>query len=191
MNGCPKHRPALALLAAGVANAADEASLRTHLRECSSCRQCLEALERVNLDLVASADSVSQHEPSSDFHPRLLRRLDAAKWSPKSWRVSVRPKGLSAWRWPLGLAALTSVLVIVIVPMRTNRRPQETSPLAGTHPTRLVMTPDPVPNLAAYRRAVNQSPGALEALLAVEMAASDLSPPRITALSRDFPALAD
>ncbi len=188
MNECKKHRPDLALLAAGVLPETAAASLQAHLRECPACARESEALRAVGSELAAAARRWPMAIPSEGFHRRLANRLKVRPVQRNS-RVD-RPAlfWLPALGGAFGLALLVGWFLSMSRPA-ASRAPQAIVGGGSVAPVSAVVSPRPAPPVLTWqvsRQVVGESTEALDVLLAATAEKATEQTPRITAWTREL-----
>jgi len=188
MKPCPEYRESITLLAARSLDPAVKKKTEHHLESCRACRDHFENLRRVCGQLDRLPREAAAGELSSNFHRRLVERVRADVGSPEPASVSALDLApLFAWlrewlSWPrVGIPSAVAVMLvfawILIGPGSETRDPR--IKLTGVPPPVRVVAP-PAPTLMALSRALQESEGALDSLLARQeqlLAAND--PPSV------------
>ena len=186
MKACPQHQQNLSLLAADVLDEPERRALQSHMAECPGCRGYLRELSEICREHSAAAESLPSVEVSSDFHRRLVRRIEAGVPAASSRSASLIQMWLAVWRWRIALPVGVALTILILA--TNQQRPRvEIPPPRAVH----VAKADSPATLRDYRRAARQSPEALDALLAREATPSAEPPVRVTAFTRDLSALTD
>ncbi|MBI3417377.1 MAG: zf-HC2 domain-containing protein [Verrucomicrobia bacterium] len=193
MKACPQHQQNLTLLAAGVLSELERDALQSHVAACSGCREYLRELSEICREHSAIAENAPRVEVSSDFHQRLVRRIEASEPVSTSHRDSPIRTWLTAWRWRIALPLGAAIVIFIVLVNLPRPRVEVASPLPiHAIPSVInVARVDSPTTLLAYRRAAGQSPEALDALLARDAAQSSGPSVRVTAFTRDLSALTD
>lgn len=188
MNECKKHRPDLALLAAGALPETAAASLQTHLRGCPACARESAALRAVGNELTTAARRLPMATPSEGFHRGLAGRLKVGEVPPNT-RVD-RP----AFFWLPALAGAFGLVLLVGWFLATNRPAASRVPQASVGggsvaPVAAVVSPRPAQAVLTWqvsRQVVGESTEALDVLLAATAEKTTELTPRITAWTREL-----
>jgi hypothetical protein len=170
MKPCTEYRESIALLAARSLDSVAKERTERHLESCRTCREHFENLRRVCGKLERVPRDAASGELPSNFHRRLVERVrtDVEKSEPASASVPLRV-WLREWlSWPrVGYAvafALVLLLAVISIEPGSGRRDLPIK-LTGAPPPVRVVAP-PAPTLMALSRALNESEGALDSLLA-------------------------
>ena len=193
MKACPQHQQNLSLLAADVLDEPERHALQSHMAECPGCRGYLRELSEICREHSAAAENLPPVEVSSDFHRRLVRRIEAGVPAASSRSASLIQMWLAVWRWRIALPVGVALTILILATNQQRPRVEIPPPRAArvTPPAVHVTKADSPATLRDYRRAARQSPEALDALLAREATPSAEPPVRVTTFTRDLSALTD
>jgi len=163
MNPCAKHREELAMLALGELGSRQSETARAHMETCQGCREYFHDIRRLQTNL--SAAPVDETiTASTAFHRRTAGAVRAA-----STRREYGTTQLSLiWKTAIPALCLLAILAILRAPgRRENSAQPDTQPAAAT--AAFPETDSLRPTMANYLLAANQSPEALDALLATQI----------------------
>lgn len=193
MKACPQHQQSLALLAAAGLEVAELRALETHLANCPGCRNYLRELTEICREHSSVVENQPLAEVSNEFHQHLVRRIESSARGSANRSESLIQTLFAGWRWQIALP-LGAAIVIFIVLTNLPRRRDEVASAPYAPVVRTVVNSakaDSTATLLAYRQAASKSPEALDALLAREVARSTHPTLRVTAFTRDLPALTE
>jgi hypothetical protein len=171
MKTCDEYKERIALLAGGDLAASDRGPALEHLAECATCRAEYDALLRLCNGIRGLAREDENAQPPVGMHERLAQRLRGA--SGRRRRTA---------QLPFAAAVCVLLALAVALCLRGGEDPKTTGqaahkqyvPVAQTLPS----DDDSLPTWAVYRRALRQSPQALDSVLRQhEAAAPSRTPP--------------
>ena len=173
----------MTLLAARALDPAARENVERHFESCRACRDHFENLQRVcgQLDHLPREATSAPAELPANFHRRLVERIRADVATPRSSPASFFLWFQAWFSWPrvASVGAVAAVLVAALFMMDLQQAPRDPRVrLPGTLPVTGQSTP--APTLMALSRALQESEGALDSLLARQeqlLAAND--PPSV------------
>jgi hypothetical protein len=177
MKPCQEYLESIALLAARSLDSVAKEKTERHLESCRTCRDHFENLRRVCGQLERVPRDAASGEMPSNFHRRLVERVraDVEKSEPASASVPLLVWSREWLSWPrvayAGAFALVLLLAVISLEPGSGTRDPRIK-LTGVAPPVQVVAPPaqvvapPAPTLMALSRALNESEGALDSLLA-------------------------
>jgi anti-sigma factor RsiW len=171
MNPCPKNKPRIAWMAAGVLDATEAQALRQHLGTCPGCRGYWHAMSALSERLVNASD-LPLAEPTESFHRRVGQNIQELEKAPPLFNWVIILHRLLVER---RLTAISAAMVLGVVTLLWLPRfggDQQRFPAPGPMTTIRETRPPPAspPTVASYRRAAEVSLESLDALLTKQVA---------------------
>ena len=168
MNPCHNRRKEIALLASNPSQSAQASTTHSHLDVCEGCRQYFAEVASLHGSHTAAALAL----PEAEVPAWVYRNVAAAIRIPTPSAMAKLARHVLDWRMPRVTAALTSVVVLMVL------RPTP-SPTVPPKVLAETFAPDDT-RLSNYSRALAQSPEALDRLLT--RSAANASTPSETSL---------